>query len=424
MSYKTEEIKKGIKVHYITTNKFKTNLLAIFITTPLSKKTVTAEALIPIVLKRGTQNKKTQEEINIELENMYGATFDCGVDKIGDNHVLKFYIEAVNDNFIIDKEDLLEKTISLIFDIVLNPLTENNAFKKEYVEQEKENLKNIINSKIDNKDTYALNRCIEKMYSNKSYGLYKYGYVEDLDNINETNLYETYTKILKDAKIDIFVSGDFEEQIALKNIKNNIEKLDDREVKYIINNEETEIKDKVEINNIEENMDVTQGKLVIGLDINYNKIDSKYIVSLYNVILGEGATSKLFQNVREKASLAYSARSNYIRQKNNIFIRCGIEIQNYKKALQIIKVQLQDMKDGKFTDEDVETAKKYIISGIKGIEDEQDLEITYYLGQELSGTLKTVEQYMKKINEVTKTQIQKIAKNININTIYFLKNKI
>jgi len=143
---------------------------------------------------------------------------------------------------------------------------------------------------------------------------------------------------------------------------------------------------------------------------------------IYNVILGESATSKMFQNVREKAGLAYSARSTYIRQKNNIYIRAGIEIENYEKALEIIKEQLEDMKAGNFTDEEIENAKKYMVSGIKTVQDEQDSEITYYIGQELSGKITSFEEYEERIKSVTREQIEEIANKININTIYFLKD--
>ena len=424
MSYNIEEIKKGVKLHYLETKKFKTNIMAIFVTMPLTREGITKEALIPAVLKRGTENFKTQEEISIELENMYGASFDCGVEKTGDNHILKFYIETIGDEFTPKQENLSKEAINLLLEIVFNPLTENNQFLSNYVNAEKNNLKQLIEAKIDNKDKYAFDRCVEEMYKEKEYGLYKYGYVEDLEKINAKNLYEHYNKIMSEAKIDIFVSGNFEKSKISEVINNNenIQKIKDREDKHIINNEETEIKEKVEEREISEQKDITQGKLVIGLDIMQNEKDSKYAICLYNVILGESATSKLFQNVREKASLAYTARSNYIRQKNNIYIRCGIEIENYEKALKIIKEQLEDMKNGNFTDEEIENAKKYMISGIKTVKDEQDSEITYYLGQELSGDFKSFEEYAEKIEGVTREQIQKIANKIEINTIYFLRN--
>ena len=424
MSYNIEEIKKGVKLHYIETKKFKTNIMAIFVTMPLTREGITKEALIPAVLKRGTKNLKSQEEISINLENMYGANFDCGIEKTGDNHILKFYIETIGDEFTPKQENLRKEAINLLLEIVFNPLTENNQFLADYVNTEKNNLKQLIEAKIDNKDKYAFDRCVEEMYKEKEYGLYKYGYVEDLEKIDAKNLYEHYNKIISEAKIDIFVSGNFEKSkiSEIFNKNENIEKLKGREDKHIINNEETEIKQKVQETEISEQKDITQGKLVIGLDIMQNEKDSKYAICLYNVILGESATSKLFQNVREKASLAYTARSNYIRQKNNIYIRCGIEIENYEKALKIIKEQLEDMKNGNFTDEEIENAKKYMISGIKTVKDEQDSEITYYLGQELSGAFKSFEEYAEKIEEITREQIQEIANKIQVNTIYFLRN--
>ena len=330
----------------------------------------------------------------------------------------------MNDTFLPEQENLSKKAIELLLDVVFNPLTENGNLKKEYVDSEKKTIKRLIEGKIDNKDMYAYNRCIEEMYKNKPYGLYKYGYIEDLDKIDEKNLYEAYKKLLDESKIDIFVSGNYgnNDIIDVINENINIKNLKPREDKHIINTEEKERKEKVEVQTIQEPKDVTQGKLVIGLDIDFYEPDSKYAMCLYNVILGESATSKMFQNVREKAGLAYSARSTYVRQKNNIFIRAGIEIANYEKALNIIKEQLEDMKNGKFTDEDIENAKKYMVAGIKTVQDEQDSEITYYMGQELSGRLIYFEDYINKINAVTREQIDQIAKNININTIYFLKN--
>jgi predicted Zn-dependent peptidase len=424
MSYEIKNIKNGIKIHLIKTNKFKTNLFAIFLTMPLDRNTVTQNALIPAVLRMGTAKLKSQEEISIELENMYGATLDGGVDKIGDNQVLKFYLETLNDNFLPNKENISNKAIELLLDIVFNPLVENNELKKEYVASEKKTIKRLIEGRIDNKDMYAYTRCVEEMYKEEPYGLYKFGYVEDLEKIDESNLYEYYTKLLNEAKIDIFVSGNFQDKKIINEIIANpsIQKLPEREDKHIINTEETEKKKEVKLQIIKEQKDVTQGKLVIGLDINYYEPNSKYAMCLYNVILGESATSKMFQNVREKAGLAYSARSTYVRQKNNIFIRAGIEIENFDKALKIIEEQLEDMKNGNFSEEDIENAKKYMVAGIKTVQDEQDSEITYYMGQEMSGKMISFEDYINKINWVSRADIEKIANNINLNTIYFLKN--
>ena len=169
-------------------------------------------------------------------------------------------------------------------------------------------------------------------------------------------------------------------------------------------------------------MQVNQGKLVIGLTVNADESNSKYTASVYNAILGGGANSKLFQNVREKNGLAYTAGSNYVRQKNMIFIRCGIEISNYEKAVYTIKEQLNDMKNGNFEEVDIENAKNLIIESIKSIPAEQDTEITYYYGQELSDTSTSIDEYISKIQKQSKEDIINLAQNVSINTIYFLRD--
>lgn len=422
MKYNQIDIKNGIKLHAIQTNKFKTNLIAVMLTAKLDKENVTKNALIPAVLRRGTASLKTQEEINKKLEDMYGASFDCGLDKTGDNQVLKFYIESVNDEFLPqDAENMLKTSLENIFEMIFNPYLENNYFKKEYVEQEKENLKQIIEGKIDNKARYALDRCIEEMYKNEPFGLYKYGYVEDLNDINEKNLYEYYIKLINQCKIDIFVSGILDNNIE-EIIKNNqnISKLEQRNPEYIM----PEIKPKIsqKENDVQESMEVNQGKLVIGLDLDIDNEDLRYDAMIYNSILGGSANSKLFQNVREKASLAYTASSSYYRFKNNVFINCGIEIDNYNKALDIIKEQIEDMKKGDFTDEEVENAKQGIIAAIKSIDDEQDTEITYFFGQELSKNKLDLDKYMERVSKVNRQNVIDIANKISVNTVYFLKN--
>ncbi len=421
MKYDKIDIKNGIKLHTIQTDKFKTNLISVILTTKLDRENVTRNALIPAVLRRGTASLNTQEEINKKLEEMYGASLDCGLDKTGDNQVLKFYIESVNDEFLPqDGENMLKTSMDNILEMIFNPYIENNCFKKEYVEQEKENLKQIIEGKIDNKARYALDRCIEEMYKDEPYGLYKYGYVQDLSNIDEKNLYEHYSNLINECKIDIFVSGILDDNVEqLINHNENISKLKDREAKYVVPRVKSKKSERENI--VQESMEVNQGKLIIGLDIDFDNEDLRYDAMIYNSILGGSANSKLFQNVREKASLAYTASSNYYRFKNNIFINCGIEIDNFDKALKIIKEQIEEMKKGNFTDEEVENAKQGIIAAIKSIDDEQDTEITYYFGQELSEKKLGISEYIERVTKIDKQKVLNIANKVSVDTIYFLK---
>ena len=422
MEYKENEIKQGIKFHTINTDKFKTNLMAIFLTTKLTRENVTKNALISLLLKRGSKNMKDREKISKKMEELYVAIFDCGLDKTGDNQVIKLYIETINDKYLPQSEgDLLKTTMEKLLEIAFAPYIENGEFLPEYVEQEKNTIRQLIGTKKDNKARYAQTRCIEEMYKNQPYSLFKYGYEEDLEKINGKNLYEYYKELLQTCKIDIFLSGNLngkEYEIIKKN--ENIQKLEGREPVYIkpkvaqVNLSEAE---KI----VTENLDVAQGKLVLGLDIDIKNADQKYDVLMYNSILGGTATSKLFQNVREKAHLAYVASSNYFRFKNNIIINCGIEISNFEKALKIVKEQIEDMKTGKFTEEDLENCKKVVKSTIEAIKDEQDTGITYYFSQELSEEKTTPEEYLNRIEKITKENVIDIANKVSINTIYFLK---
>lgn len=397
-----------MQITKLQSNKFKTNLVALFITVPLTKENCTKNALLTSVLRRGTNNLKTQEEIAKRLEELYGAGFNCGVDKLGNYHVLKFYLETLENTYTLNNENLLQEGVNLLLDIVFNPLVENNGFNKLYVDQEKLNLQRLIESRKDNKALYAKERCLENMFADESYSLYKYGSVDDLANINEINLYAYYKELLKDCKIDLYITGN-----NIDNIK--VPEIPSKNLPQIPNVHIAPSKPNV----VNEIQDVTQGKLIIGLDVDDK---NKTEVSMYNTILGGGANSKLFQNVREKASLAYSAGSSYIRRKNVILIQTGIEIENYDKALKIVEEQLEDMKNGKISDGEFNSVKQLIVSSIELIEESKEDMITFYFDQNLFEEHLNVTEYKEMIKKVTKDDVIKVAQKVKEDTIYFLTN--
>ena len=422
----TFEVKQGIKTHIIENALFKTNIICVLLTVPLNLENVTKNALIPFMIRSGSKKYKTQLEINKHLEEMYGASFDCGIDKMGDNQILKFYIEGINDSFLPNKDNLLKEMSNMLFELVFNTNIEDGKFGDEILKIEKENLRQVIEGRIDDKDFYAFETCISKMYGENGFGLFKYGRLEDIEKINSKDLADHYNKLIQSAKIDIFVSGNLENENFESILEENeqIKSLVPRSENYILNNEYTEIKQNVDnIQEIQEKMDITQGKLVIGLDILSKQENLQPVALVYNSILGNGANSMLFQNVREKESLAYTARSMYIRQKGNIFIRCGIEIENYDRALKLIKEQVSSIESGNFSDEDIENAKRYLIAGIRAIPEDQDSELIFYIGAEISKTEESLEFYIDKIQSVTKEEILEFARQIQYNTIYFLKGE-
>ena len=431
-----------IKIKRFENNKFKTNEIAVFVTIKQTQENATKNALIPAVLRRGSANFQNQLEISKKLENMYGANFNCGVDKSGDYIILKFFIETINNEYSDSKENLAQEAFNLLTDIVFNPLIENDGFNINYVKQEKDNLAKIINSKKDDKANYAYQRCVEEMFKNNPYGIYKYGSLQDLEKINEKNLYEYYLNIIRNSQIFIYINGKNANSINVdENINNNFKiafnnnsnennENDDFQEKNenaeIEDNKNTEIKDNKNvkivalqpINIVKEKLDVTQGKLIIGLNA---PSENKYAVTMYNTILGGGANSKLFQNVREKESLAYYASSRYIRRKDAIIIRTGIELANYDKAVKVIKEQLEEMKKGNISDYELSSAKTLILASLKLIPESQEDIMAFDFDQDVFNENLTFEQYYKKIENITANEIIDVANQVKINTIYYLE---
>ena len=192
MNRKIVELKQGIKAHFINTDKHKTDLTCVILTVPLKREYVTKNALIPFLLRRGTEKLPNQYLINKEMENMYGASFNLGIDKSGDNIILKFYIETISNEYALDGENILKRNIENLLDIIFNPLKNNGILNQDFLDIEKENLRKVINSKIDDKDAYAFERCISEMYKQNGFGLYKFGYIEDIDKITIEKITEYY----------------------------------------------------------------------------------------------------------------------------------------------------------------------------------------------------------------------------------------
>lgn len=415
-----QDIDDGVTLNLINTSKFKTNLISIYFLRPLKRDEVTKNALIPLILKRGTSKYKSFLEIQKKLEELYGSNLSIDVNKKGERQVLRFTIEGPDSNYI-NSTDLLKEQLNMLFEIINNPLIESDSFSEKYVEQEKVNLKRRIEGRINNKKQYAIDRCIEEMCKNEDFRLYKYGYVEDINNINPQNLYRHYKEIITKSPIHISVVGNINEDNAIKSVKEvlNFSRGD------IINIPREEIFKEVDsINKVFDEMDVNQGKLTLGYRTNIPYEDKLYEAFLVaNNILGGGPNSKLFINVREKASLAYYVYSKSYKYKSIMIIASGIEFGNYKKSLDIIKEQVNELKSGRFDQKDIVNAKNSLITSIKSMTDSNFSISEFYLSQEISRENRSIDDIIEKIKSVSKDDIIKAAEKITLDTIYFLKNR-
>lgn len=422
MNEKIIKLENKMFLHVINTDKFKTNSMAAFLLADLKKEDVTINALIPSVLKRGTKNFKSIKEISNKMDDMYGAIFDASSDKIGDNQVIQFYISTIDDEYALNGEKLLLNSIDFMHELIFEPKLVDGKFDEEYVESEKEQLNKLIKGKINDKASYALYRCTEEMFKDEAYGVYKYGMEEDLKNINAENLYKQYKKIIDTSEMHFYLVGKFNENEIEEYIKNkftlnrNIEETDKKEIL-------PRAKNKEEIKFVKDTQDVVQGKLVLGYNVYVTpSSDDYYKVMVYNAILGSSATSKLFQNVREKNSLAYTVRSMYIKHKAIMYIMAGIEMDKYEKALELINIQVVDMKNGNFSEEDIKNAKVFIINLYKSYIDDSATIVDLSFGQYLLNMNFDIDEIIEKIKGVTKEDIIDVANKIELKVNYFLGN--
>lgn len=407
----------GIEIYHIQADKFKTNTINIFFMDKLSAETATMNALLPAVLRRGTQVHPNLQKISLYLEELYGATFDCGVAKKGEMHLIHFYNEFVADKFL-GGSSLFEKNFELMTEIIYNPLIENGVFNNEYVEQEKKNLLERIESRLNDKQQYSVDKCFEEMCKGEPYEIYEYGRSEDVESIDSRKLFSYYEEVLKTLPMKVFITGEISEKNK-QLVVDYMSKLKREEIKRI---PDVDIhKDIKEVRDIEERMNVNQGKLSIGFRTNISAKDPLYTsLVVANGILGGGIHSKLFQNVREKASLAYYAFSRLEKFKGLMIISSGIEVTNKKKAFDIIMQQLNDIKAGNISDYEFDSTLKTSETGIKSLMDTQLFMVDFYLSQIIAGTGDDFYSTIEKINHVTKEDVIKAAKNIQLDLVYFL----
>lgn len=417
----SKEIKNGVNLHIIEAPKFKTNLMSVYISIPLSRDTITKAALLPSVLKRGCEKYPTMKDMSRRLDDLYSASVRAGVRTKGDGEVLFFSAEYISDKYI--SENLTAPVAEFLKDYIFSPLTENDSFMPDYVESEKANLKNAILGVVNDKKEYAELRCREAMFGKDGYGMSELGYIEDLDEITPQNLYSFYLDILTNYKIDIFISGSVDKK-TVTDVENILAPMFLPRTANYIKTDIAEIKSG-DVQRVTEEADVVQSKLCIGLRCGVNPLsDEYYALVLANCIFGGSPFSKLFNNVREKLSLAYYAVAKTSMFKSVMMISSGIQTENFNAAYDEIMVQLAKMRNGEIDEFEIEAAKKYITNGYNSINDSLRGMEDYYLSQIIMGKMQTIDELLNKLCDVDSEQIAQVMKRVTPDTIYFLKGKL
>ncbi|HDR7450430.1 EF-P 5-aminopentanol modification-associated protein YfmF [Bacillus cereus] len=407
----------GLRVHIIPTDKYKTNTFVFRFKAPLNEETVTERALLPYVLQSATEKLPSVIRLRQYLEELYGSSLAVDVSKKGEDHIISIYVDIANEVYLHDAPPLFEKALSMLSDIVLHPATEGNGFLSSIVESEKRALLQRIEATYDDKMRYANERLIEEMCKVEPYRLSANGKKESVMSITNESLYQYYQKVLAEDEMDLYIIGDISENaVDLVSKYFSISTRPVRERNVLLhrrNNEEKEVVEKQELK---------QSKLHIGYRTFVTYKDEDYFaLQLFNGLFGGFSHSKLFVNVREKNSLAYYAASRFESHKGLLFVMSGIEAKNYEKAVEIIKEQMLAMQNGEFSEEEIHQTKSVIQNQIlEAIDTPRGFVEMQYHGI-ISDRTRPVEEWLTGIESVTKEEIVKVAKNIELDTIYFLQ---
>jgi len=413
----TKKIANGVYLHHIPDDKFKSSTVSVFFQRPLSAQEASLNAILPAVLKRGTQKSKSFVEIERRLMDLCGASVSGAVTKRGDTQVLFFEASSLSNRFAPNGEDLVGGSIDLLLELIFEPYTENGFFSEEYVESEKKNLIEAIEAMVNDKMQYALWRCTEEMFRGEAFGVHEFGTVESVEHITPKNLYAHYTKVLSESRVDVFLCG----SACLDTIEEKLMKFLDNRTDVSENIATAPKLASGEVKKVTEHFDASQAKLTLGLTTGFDakKRDFTHMM-MANSILGSGVHSKLFNNVREKLSLAYYAFSRIDRLKQTMIIGMGIEAGNYDAAYNETMAQLKALQNGEISDYEFNSAKAYLINNTISATDSQSAMTAFYLASVLNGEDTTIEKRVAAIEATTLEDVVEAAKDIHLEMIYFL----
>lgn len=417
--FMTETIQlPGCRLHVTNTNKFKNTVISMKFKNDLQKETSTLRSLLSMVLLGGTENLPSIKDLAIYLEEMYGANLSTNVSTKGKAQIIHLTASFVNEKFIVEKEGLFQKQLTLMNDILYHPYLVNGVFPDNIVNQKKRELQERLAAMKDDKYSYALDRTLDIMGKGQVLEVSGVGYEEDIATITAADLTNALNEMLQRDTIEIYAIGDFSDA-DIQSLKQAFQfsKRDNRfDAAWTFANIDGKYKEEVEI------QDLTQSKYNMGFAINCDFLSSDHeAMTIFNGIFGAFSHSRLFKNVREKNSLCYYIQSNYDAFNGIMIVSCGIEADKEKAVKKIVLAQLQDIQAGHITDEELNITKMMFKNSLLKSQDEASSMIVMQYNRDLVNKQENIAEYAQKLLAVSKEDVIRVSQNIKLDTTFFLK---
>lgn len=413
------ELLPGVFLRTVQTDKFKTGSLSVNFLRPLCREEAAANALLPSVLLRGTKAHPDMKEISMLLDELYGAGVGTLVRKKGEVQTVGFYADFIEDKYTLEGENVFSSVCAFLRELLFEPVTEGEAFCSDFVESEKVNLCNAIAAEINDKRSYAVIRMLRAMCSGERYAVPRLGEKEAVEAVTPEGLYRQFQKVLAHSRVELLYVGRKSKEEVAGLLCRMLEGLPRGELAAV----GTEVVERAEqVREVSEAMDVTQGKLSMGFRTGCTGKDLGYpALQVFNVVYGGGVSSKLFRNVRERMSLCYYASSSLEKHKGLMVVSSGIEFSNYEVAKAEILRQLEACRSGDISQEELEQAKAYLLSGMRASKDRPGSLDDFYLSQAILGLDAGIDEQMAALEAVNMEDVTAAARNVSLDTVYFLK---
>lgn len=416
MKFTQCELSEGVRLHLCETDKFKSLTCKVFIQQDLKEKEATSTAFLPLLLRRGSQKFPSTLHIARESEDLYAAEFGSDILKVGERQILEFYFQMVDPSLLPQGEKLLERSLRTFWEIFTNPQGPGDRFLDSYFTQEKRTLEQDLKGLVNDKRSYALARFTAHMCAEEPFRIYKYGDLETLQQLENKTVYDHYQNLLWKHPLDIFCVGSNLDQAA--NLFAALIPSADRSVKL-----QKPVQVRVaKAHVVEETMDLNQTVLVMGYRTNRTYRDDDYYALLVgNGVLGGFPHSKLFMNVRERASLAYSVGSSIEGSKGLLTITAGISDDRREQAAEIINEQVRAIQAGQISHEELEQTKRGLISAMTSIHDNPTGIIDRNVIGIVEDELRSIDQVVEAISRVGHDDCVRVMQGIQLDTTYLLR---
>ena len=414
------EITKGVHLHFIQSEKFKTNKIKVRFSAPMSEKTIAGRVLTASMLETSNALYPTSQSFREKLANLYGANFSTSLSRRGLVHYLDINLSFVRDQFLSRKNVLTDEMLEFLKASLFSPLSKGNAFDAKTFEIEKKNVLTDLEAEIENHFYHAHRKLNDLFYDLSEMRIPRVGTVELVEKETAESSFATFQQMLKEDQVDFFFIGNFNE-IA---IRDKIQDFHFAEREQPLELMYQQSYSNVTRENLEQR-EVHQSIIELAYHFSAQYGDSEHLpLIVLNGLLGGFAHSKLFVNVREKESLAYTISSNFDIFSGLLRIYAGIDRANRTKTIALINRQILDLKRGNFTDDELEQTKKMLKNSILLAQDRQNTLIERaYMSAVLGKKFLSLEAWLESLENVRKNEVIKAAQQLKLQAIYFMEGK-